>query len=235
MVDARNGSRIRYHRVNEETGEEVPWSQITKSYEYEKGSYVILDEDKLEDFEPELTKTVDLETFVDVNSISPLMYEKPYYLVPKKRSHKPYVLLRESLKQTGKCGLGRVVIRTKQHLAIIMPVEDALVLNLLLFPQELKSLKDFEFPAAEDYTDKIKAREVALSTELIASMSDTFQPKDFHDTYSERLIDWIDEQVKSGSKSKKKSKSKSASKKKSSNVINIESLLQKSLKGKKSS
>ncbi len=185
MVDGRDGSRIRYHKVNEDTGKEVPWAEISKSYEYEKGNFIMLDEDEIENFEPELTKTVDLETFVDLTSISPLMYEKPYYLVPKKRSLKPYVLLRESLKQTGKCGLGRVVIRAKQHLAIVIPVEDALVLNLLLFPEELKSIQDFEFPSSEDFKDKIKAKEVTLAAELIESMSDTFQPEDFNDTYSE--------------------------------------------------
>src|SRR5690606_35616873 len=120
--------------------------EIIKGYEYEKDSYIIMDDKKLEEIKPKLTKTIDLEEFVDLSDVSVLLFDKPYYLVPNKRSYKPYVLLREILKEKNKAGIGRVVIRSSQHLALLIPIEDALVLNLLFFPEEIKPLSDFDFP-----------------------------------------------------------------------------------------
>ena len=114
MIDNRNKKRIRYERVNAETGEEVPWKQIVKAFEYSKGHYVVIDEDDIRKAAPEVTETVEIETFVKRESIDSFYFEKPYYLVPGKRAEKGYVLLRELLKKTGRVGIARVVIRTRR-------------------------------------------------------------------------------------------------------------------------
>ncbi len=231
MIDRRDGSKIKYVRINENTGEEVPWEEIAKSYEFEKNNYVQLDKDELENFRPELTKTIDLEEFVPLTDLSVLLFDKPYYLVPSKRSQKAYVLLRETLMQQNKCGIGKVVIRTKQHLAVIFPLEDALVLNLLFFPEEIKPIGEFTFPLAEDFSDKIKSKEIDLSAQLVESMTNQWDPAAYRDDYSQKLLEWIEEEV-AGKHTKKRRPSKEK-KKELDNVINIEELLRKSLKSKK--
>lgn len=236
MLDRRDNSRIRYQRINEDTGEEVPWSEITKGFEYKDGNYILLEDDELEEIKPELTKTVDLEEFVDISQVPVILYDKPYYLVPTKRSAKSYVLLREVLKKENKAGIGKVVIRAKEHIAILFPIEDALVMNLMLFPQEVKPLADFEFPDVAEFEDKIKAKEVELSTQLIESMTTVWDPDKYHDEYRQALQDWIDEKAKAAEKGKKITapKKKVEKDKDEDNVINIEELLQKSLKSKSS-
>lgn len=235
MLDRRDSSRIRYHRINEDTGEEVPWSEITKGYEYKDGSYILLEDDELEEIKPELTKTVDLEEFVDISQVPVILYDKPYYLVPTKRSAKSYVLLREVLKKENKAGIGKVVIRAKEHIAILFPIEDALVMNLMLFPQEVRPLSEFEFPDVADFADKIKAKEIELSTQLIESMTATWDPDKYHDEYRQALQDWIDKKAKAEEKGKKATPPKrKTEKQEDDNVINIEELLLKSLKSKSS-
>lgn len=231
MIDRRDGSKIKYVRINENTGEEVPWDEIAKSYEFEKNNYVPLDKELLENFKPELTKTIDLEEFVPLSDLSVLLFDKPYYLVPSKRSQKAYVLLHETLIQQNKCGIGRVVIKTKQHLAAIFPLENALVLNLLFFPEEVKPINDFSFPEIEDFSEKIKSKEIELSSELIESMTTQWDPAAYVDDYNQKLRDWIEEEI-SGKHTKKRKPSKD-NKKDLDNVINIEELLKKSLKNKK--
>ena len=118
MLDARNKKPIRYERVNSETGDEVPWKDIVKAYEYRKGSYVVLEPDVIKSAAPESHETIELETFVDAAAIGPEYFEKPYYLLPGKRAEKGYVLLRQTLEKSGRIGIGRVVIRTREHLPI---------------------------------------------------------------------------------------------------------------------
>ena len=230
LVDERDGARVRYQRINEETGEEVSWDQIAKAYEFDDGEMLQISDEDLDEFKPELSKTIDLEQFVPLPDISVLLYDRPYYLVPSSRSGKPYVLLRETLKQQNKCGIGKVVIRTKQHLAALFPVEDALVLNLLMFPEEVKPLAQFEFPEASAFEDKIKSQEIKLSNQLVESMSGTWNPENYRDTYSEELLNWLEERRYSTEtrKAPRKPKEKAAS-----NVVDIQSLLEKSLKEKK--
>src|SRR5476649_724365 len=129
MLDGRDKKPIRYERVNSDTGEEVAWKDIVKAFEYEKGNYVVIPEQELRAAAPEMTETVEIEAFVERDAISPMYFEKPYFLVPGKKAEKGYVLLREVLRRTGKVGIARVVIRTRQYFAMLMPREDALVLN----------------------------------------------------------------------------------------------------------
>jgi len=131
MLDARNKAPVRYERVNAETGEEVPWKEIVKAYEYTKGSYVVLEASDLAEAASDHKEVIEMEAFVDRDEITPAYFEKPYVLVPGKKAEKGYVLLRETLKRTGKIGISRVVVRTREYLSAVMPQGDALVLLLM--------------------------------------------------------------------------------------------------------
>lgn len=196
MLDSRNNKPVRYERVNSDTGEEVPWKDIVKAYEYDKGSYVVLDEADIKAAAPESHEAVEIEAFVDAGSISPSYYEKPYVLVPGKKAEKGYVLLRETLVKTGKVGIARVVIRTREYLAAVMPQGDALVMILLRYPQELVDVDDFNLPskAASDY--RVSARELEMARALIESMSGAWKPGDYRDEFRARLHKVIEKRLK---------------------------------------
>ena len=133
MIDSRNSARVRYERVNEETGEEVPWDKIVKGYEYEDGNYVLMSEEELEHASPEMTRTIEIEQFVDLDDIDIRYFDRPYVLVPGNKGEKGYVLLREAIRDAGKVGIAKVVIRARQYLAALIPQGDALVLELLRY------------------------------------------------------------------------------------------------------
>jgi DNA end-binding protein Ku len=187
MIDARNRKPIRYERVNAQTGHEVPWKDVVKAYEYKKGNYVVVDEKDLRKLVPEATESVDIETFVDRAAIDPMFFEKPYYLVPNKKSEKGYVLLRESLRRTGKVAIARVVIRTRQYLAMMFPKENALVLNLLRFPQEITAEKEFDFPAGALSKYRITPAEMRMADDLLKSMTGVWKPTQYKDEFREKL------------------------------------------------
>ncbi len=195
MLDSRNKKPIRYERVNAETGEEVPWKDIDKAYEYSKGNYVVVDEEELRKAAPEATETVDIETFIDQASIDPMYFEKPYYLVPGKKAEKGYVLLREVLRRTEKVAIARVVIRTRQYLAMVMPRDDALILNLLRFPQEIVPADDFAFPSVALNKNRNKATELRMAEELLKSMTGKWNPSDYKDEFRAKLRKLIQARV----------------------------------------
>jgi DNA end-binding protein Ku len=236
MLDSRNKKPIRYERVNAETGEEVPWKDIVKAFEYSKGNYVVVDEEELRKAAPEATETVDIETFIDQSSIDPMYFEKPYYLVPGKKAEKGYVLLREALRRTSKVALARVVIRTRQYLAIVMPREDALVLNLLRFPQEIVPADEFVFPSGALTKFRISAGEVRMAEQLLESMSGKWNPPDYKDEFRDKLRKLIKARV---DKEQGTVKLKDAEEKlpgnAATNVVDFMSLLKKSLAKKPAS
>src|SRR4051812_24014796 len=120
MIDSRNSARVRYERVNEETGEEVPWDKIVKGYEYEDGNYVLMSEEELQNASPELTRSIEIEQFVNLDDIDIRYFDRPYVLVPGSKGEKGYVLLREAIKDSGKAGIAKVVIRARQYLAALI-------------------------------------------------------------------------------------------------------------------
>ena len=198
MVDSRNAARVRYERVNEATGEEVPWDKIVKGFEYDDGNYVLLSDEELERAQPELTKTIEIEEFVDVDEIAPMHFDRPYYLVPAKGGEKGYVLLREALAESKKVGIARVVVRARGHIAALMPHGDALILNLLRYGQELRSLEDYDFPSGSLKTYKITRKELDLARQLINGLSDHWDPQEFHDEYRDALMKLIKKRIESG-------------------------------------
>ena len=229
MLDARTKSPIRYERVNSETGEEVPWKEVVKAFEYVKGSYAVIDEKELRAAAPEATETVDIESFVDADSVDLRYFEKPYYLVPGKRAEKGYVLLRETLKKTGKVGIAKLVIRTRQYLAMLKPHEDALILILLRFPQELIDADEFNLPAGKAAAHRVSERELDMAAQLVDSMSVPWRPEDYKDDFRQRLRKLVEQQVKKQGGRRKAKPAAEAKPEPASNVVDFMSLLQKSV------
>lgn len=197
MLDSRNKAPIKYERVNAETGEEVPWKEIVKAYEYDKGSFVVVENEDFVAASPDHKESIDIDTFVDASQISPEFYEKPYVLEPGKKAEKGYVLLREVLKRTGKVGIGRVVIRTREYLAAVMPRDDALIMMVLRFADEIVDPSDYKLPEGKMDKWKISPREVDMAKQLIESMSSKWHPEEYKDDFRERLRKVIEQRVKS--------------------------------------
>lgn len=196
LVDSRNQGRVHYERINDLTGKVVPWDKISKVYEYKKGKYIPIEEQEFEKAAPEHSQTIELMHFVDHQAIDWIYFSKPYYLVPIKQGEKGYVLLRETLEKTGKIGIAKLVIKTRQYLAALFPYHNILILNLLRFPNELRNLE--EYPAhtlsMKDY--KISKPEIEMAVELVNSMSKKWDPHQYHDENKEILAKWIQQQIK---------------------------------------
>lgn len=233
MLDSRDRKPIRFERVNADTGEEVPWKDIVKAYEYDKGSYVVLEQDDIRSAAPESHETVEVETFVEATTIDPRYYEKPYLLVPAKKAEKGYVLLRETLRRTGKVGIARVVVRTREYLCAVMPHDDALVLMILRYPQELVDPQDHKLPTGSLAEYRISDKETAMAEQLIESMSGQWKPDDYHDEFRERLQTLLTKRIKSKGGTTTVEDEPMAREDDATNVVDFMSLLQKSLDAKK--
>jgi DNA end-binding protein Ku len=196
MLDARDNTPIRYERVNAETGEEVPWKDIVKAFEYDKGSYVVLESDDIKSAAPESHDAIEVETFVDAAAIGPEYYEKPYVLVPAKKAEKGYVLLRETLRKTGKVGVARVVIRTRESLCAVLPHGDALMLVMLRYAQELVDVDDYKLPSGSSADYRVNPKELQMAQALIESMATDWAPGDYRDEFRERLHEVIERRIK---------------------------------------
>jgi DNA end-binding protein Ku len=235
MLDSRDNAPIRYERVNSETGEEVPWKEIVKGFEYRKGGYVVIDEEDVRKAAPESTETVEIEAFVNRGDIHPLYFEKPYYLVPAKKAEKGYVLLREVLQKTEKVGVSRVVIRTRQYIGALMPCKDALILHLMRFPQELVQPDELSLPSGAAKTHRVNAKEMEMATQLIESMTTKWNPEDYKDEFRSKLRKIIDAQIarQSGKKVKAPKVAEEAEAPgATTNVVDFMALLKRSLEKK---
>ncbi|MEO8045626.1 MAG: Ku protein [Spartobacteria bacterium] len=215
-------SPVNYKRVAEKDGKEVPWEKIVKGFEYEKGKFVVLSEKDFQRVDLEATQTVDIQDFVDVEDIDPMYFYKPYFLEPQKGGDKAYVLLRETLEKTGKVGIAKVIIKTRQYLAGVKPLEHALVLELMHFAEELADAEKLNVPK-ESEPGK---REMDMAKALVESMSSEWDPKKYKDDYRDALMEVIEEKVESGGE---EIEEKPKPKKESSKVIDLVSILQQSL------
>ena len=195
MLDRRNMARLRYKRVNEETGKEVPWEETVRGYEIEGGKHVVISDEDLARASPEKTQTVDILDFVDAGDISPLFFDKPYYLAPDKRGAKSYALLRETLRRTNKVGIAKVVIRTKQYLAAVLVQEDAIVLNVLRFAHELRDTGELDLPSGKE---GVSERELDMAERLVEGMVSSWEPEKYRDDYYRDLKKLIQERVEAG-------------------------------------
>ena len=234
MLDSRSNTPVRYERLNAETGEEVPWKEIVKAFEYEKGSYVVLEPEDIKSAASEGREAVEVEAFVDADSIGPEYFEKPYVLVPGKKAEKGYVLFRETLKRTGKIGIARVVIRTREYLSAVMPKGDALMLMLLRYPQELVDTSDYKIPEGAASRHRISPKEMQMAEQLIESMSGEWKPGDYRDEFRDRLRKVIEKRLKSrGVVTPPTDEEAQMPENATTNVVDFMALLQKSLASKK--
>jgi len=215
-------SPVNYKRVAEKDGKEVPWNQIVKGYEYEKGKYVVLRDEDFQRVDLEATQTVDIQDFVDLQEIDPMYFYKPYYLEPQKGGDKAYALLRDALKDTNKVGVAKVVIKTRQYLAGVKPEDGALVLELMHFADELADSEKLHVPRKLE----VGKREMDMARSLIGSMTSKWQPEKYKDDYREALMEVIEEKVEAGGKEIEEKPKKAP---KPTKVIDLVSVLQKSL------
>ncbi len=198
LIDARDQAHIRYQRVNEETGEEVPWNQIVRAYEYSDGSYVVMEEEDFNRASVEATREIAVDAFVERGSIEPYFFEKPYVVVPEKGGEKAYVLLREALETSDRVGIARVVIRGREYLIGLMAEGDALLANRMRFAQELVDPHDLGVPEGTLRQFGITAQELDAAEKLVEAMADEWQPEQYQDEYREVLLDWIDKKARTG-------------------------------------
>jgi len=198
MLDRRTMKPVGFKRYNKETGEDVPWDDIVKGYEYEKDRFVVLTEEDFKRANVEATQTVDILNFVEADEISPMYFETPYYLAPDKRGHKGYALLRETLKQTGKIGIANVVIRTRQYIAALMPFGDVIFMNTLRYANELRETDELEVPSSNLKAVGVNAREIEMAGKLVEGMTDKWNPEEYRDTYHKDLLALIEKRIQSG-------------------------------------
>jgi len=215
-------SPVNYKRVAEKDGKEVPWDEIVKGYEYEKGKYVVLREEDFQRVDLEATQTVDIQDFVDIDEIDPMFFYKPYYLEPQKGGDKAYALLRDSLQESKKVGIAKVVIKTRQYLTGVKPEDGALVLELMHFAEELANPEKLHVPKKVE----VGQREMNMATALIDSMSSKWSPEKYRDDYREALMEVIEKKVEAGGKEIKEKPKKVP---KPTKVIDLVEVLQKSL------
>jgi DNA end-binding protein Ku len=192
QLDGKSKSRIKQKRVSIATGEEVPYEDLIKAYEIAPDNYVTVTPEELEALDPKASKTIDIEDFVDLDQIDPVYYERPYYLVPDKGGQKAYALLRNAMRETNKVGIARVVLRTKQYLAAIRPLDDALVMETMLFSDEVNPLDELDLPGPDvDVTE----REEKMARSLIDSLTTDFEPSKYRDEYRERVLQLIEQKA----------------------------------------
>jgi DNA end-binding protein Ku len=191
QLNAETGNRIQQKRVDPETGEEVSYDQIVKGFELTKDRYVVITPDEMDALDPERTRTVDIEDFVDLAEIDPIYYDHPYYLVPDKGAAKAYGLLLNAMEASGKVAIARVVIRSKEALVAIRPAADLLMMETMIFHDEVVSHDELDdLPDSKDLD--VSDREVKMAQQLIDSLSSEFDPSRYRDEYRDKVLDLIE-------------------------------------------
>jgi DNA end-binding protein Ku len=227
QLDRHDLAPIRYQRVNETTGKVVPWKDIVRGYEYASGEYVVIDDDDIKAANVEATQTIDLQDFVDVSTILPTFFERPYYLAPGKRAEKAYTLFREALEHKKVVAVGTVVIRTRQHLCAIFPQGDLLVLEILRFAHDLRGPEGLPLAKATAKAARVTPRERAMAEELIESMRSDWKPESYQDTYYDDLMALIEKKAKTGKVEAPKKREAPRG-----NVVDLMTLLRKSVEAR---
>ena len=226
-LDKRSMDPVGYKRINKRTGKEITKENIVKGVEYEDGKYVIISPEEIEAVFPKTTQTIEIERFIDAGEMPFIFLERPYYVSPIDRSGKVYALLREALVESGKIALAKVVIATKQHLAALVPSGAALVLNLLRWGDEVKTMESLDLPPAG--RKNLSAAELKMAEQLVKDMTDKWDPDDFKDEFKHEVMKLVAKKVKAGKTETVIEPEEEAPE--SSNVIDLTALLERSLKG----
>jgi DNA end-binding protein Ku len=226
QLHKKDMSTIKYDRVCAKEEKSVPWDEIVKGYEYSKGKFVVLDEEDFKAAAVESSKMIEIQDFVKQDEIDPRYFESPYYVLPQKGGEKAYALLREAIRKTGMVGIGMVTMRSNsQHLVGIRVVEDAMVMEIMRYADELVDTSSFTFPAA----DNVRPAELQMAEQLVNTLADTFQPEKFSDTYRDNLMKIINAKMKG-----KKIEVEEPEEPEPTNVLDLMTRLQESLaQGKK--
>lgn len=222
LLRASDLSPVNYKRVAQTDGKEVPWDQIVKGYEYEKGKFVVLKDDDFKRVDIEATQTVDIMDFVQLSEVNPMYFQKPYYLVPDKGGVPAYTLLHDVLTDTKKVGIAKVVIRTRQHLAAVKAQEAALVLEVMHFADELVDVGELNIPEKKGAT---RGRELEMAKALVEQMTEKWEPTRYTDDYTSALMAMIKEKIQSGGRET----SAAPKARRQTNVIDLAAVLQQSL------
>ena len=191
QLDSEDNQRIQQKRVNPRSGEEVPYEQLVKGYEVGPDRYVVITPEELEALEPQKTRTIDIEAFVDLDQIDPIYYDHPYYLVPDTGATKAYRLLVDAMEQANKVAIARVVLRSKEHLVALRPKDAILTMETMLFADEVLPPDDLD-EKPEDGKAKTSKRELEMARQLIDSLSADFEPEKYRDEYRDRVLDLIE-------------------------------------------
>jgi DNA end-binding protein Ku len=190
QLEASTGARIRYRRVSEQSGDEVPNDRIVKGYEVSPGQYVTIDDDEMKQLAPKASRTIDIEDFVDLDEIDPVYFEQPYYLAPDPNALKPYRLLVDAMTEGRKVAVGRFVMRAKEHLVAIRPVDGVLCLETMRYADEIVPVADVIPPIEEG--DEPSERELTMARQLVESLTAEFEPGKYHDAYREEVLALIE-------------------------------------------
>ena len=231
MLDKRDFAPIGYKRVNKKTGNEVEWKDIVKGYEFEDNQYVVLSEEDIKRANPEATQTIDIQAFIEADEVSPIYYEQPYYLTPAKGGDKVYALLRETLKKSGKIAIAQVVIRVKQHIAALIPIDDMIVLNLLRYAGDMHELDQYKVPKTQTGNTAVSAKEVQMALSLVEGMTEKWDPKLYQDNYRNDLLKLIEKRIES-KQTKVLDESAPPAAAPVSNIVDIMALLKQSIESK---
>ena len=226
QLDKHDLSPIRYERVNSSTGKPVEWKDIVKGFEYEPDNYVVLEPEDLKKANVKATQTLDIQDFVPADQIDPAFFETPYFVVPQKRAQKAYVLLREALKKKHAIAVATFVLRTREHLCALMPVGDAIMLEVLRFGHELRRAKDMPLPGKDT---SIGDREIAMAEQLIEGMMTDFEPAKYRDRFYGDVMKMIEEKAKTGTFKPKPAKERGEV---ANDVVDLLDLLKKSVADK---
>lgn len=231
-LDKRTMDPVGYKRINKRTGKEIDRDNIVKGVEYADGEYVIVSADEIAEAYPRTTQTIEIQRFVQAADVSFVYLERPYYIEPINRGHKVYALLRDTLAKTGKIGIAKVVIQTKQHLAALIPSGDALVLNLMRWGEEVKSMKGLDLPSSKAKNMTPSATELKMAKMLVEDMSGPWDPGDFQDEFRQAIMGLVEKKARAG-KTETVIEPQEETPAYADNVIDLTELLQRSLKGGK--
>jgi len=227
MLDKEDLAPVGYKKYNKVTGKEVS-GEMVRGYEFEDGQYVVLTEEDLLRANPKATQTVEITDFVEAKDIHPIFFQKPYFLAPAGRGEKGYALLREALKKTGKAGVAKVVIHSKEYLGVVVPYGKVLVLELIRYADELKDASEVEVPDEDLKKTGVSAKEIEMAERLVESMVNEWQPQKYHDTYRKELLSYIRQKIAAGETARIE-EAPPARPQPTAEVIDIMSLLKKSL------
>lgn len=220
MLHKTDLSPIRFARICQADGKEIPYEDIVKGYEYEKGSYVVVDEKDFKNANPEKTSSIEILQFADAAAIDPIYYEKPYYLEPNKGGSKAYALLYRTLEESHKVAVVKYVFRNKEHIGVLLPYKKAIILNQMRFASEIRKMDSLDLPKEE----KISTKEIDIALKLVDQLSEKFHAEKYRDEFTQDLLHVIEQKVKGHAPRKK-----GPAPKKSSKIVDITSLLEQSL------